>query len=65
VWPLPPARPPGVAPSPAPGAASVPARVVLALGMVRVGLEWPRTSPFTASAFPRAQPTLAVIIFDW
>jgi hypothetical protein len=26
---------------------------------------WPRASPFTASAFPRAQPALAVIIFVW
>jgi hypothetical protein len=32
-----------------------PARVILALGVVCVALAWPRTSPFTASAFPRAQ----------
>ena len=53
---------PGVAPGAArrgPGAAPArprpPARVVLALGVVRVALAWPHASPFTASAFSRAQ----------
>jgi hypothetical protein len=59
----------GGAPRPAPARGGTrpppPARVVLALGMVRVALAWPRASPFTASAFPRAQPALAVIIFGW
>jgi hypothetical protein len=45
--------------------ASAPTRVVLALGVVRVALAWPRASPFTASAFPRARPAFAVIIFGW
>jgi hypothetical protein len=59
--PLPPARlGPWRAPCPrcaAPGARPrPPARGVPALGVARVALAWPRASPFTPSAFPRAQP---------
>jgi hypothetical protein len=47
---------PGTAPAPA--RPRPPARVVLALGVAS-------RSPFAASAFPRAQPALAAIIFGW
>jgi hypothetical protein len=68
-------RRPSLAPCP-PGAASGPRRGPRRLGPRRLGplrasfwplawFAWPRASPFTASAFPRAQPALAGIIFRW
>jgi hypothetical protein len=66
----PPARPPargGARPPPPARPARPPARprLLRASFWPLAWFAWPRASPFTASAFPRARPAFAVIIFGW